>query len=131
MNQAFLYSLKVWLTTIGIAYITFIIVTFYRLAQPDHSKELDPYFGTIIFLVINAFFIPACGVYFLCVDAFIKFFDEKWKQKLSLNIFACFLVLCTFSPVLISQASDETYYPLAGFYMLFISISTWLYKPIS
>lgn len=59
MKQSLLYSLKVWLTTLGIGFVSMLVIVFYRLSRPDHSKELDPFFSTIVFIIVNALFLPA------------------------------------------------------------------------
>jgi hypothetical protein len=130
MKHAIRYSVKVWLTTIGIAYVCMLAVIFYRLSQPNHSKELDPFFGTIIFIPANLFFMPAWAALCFCVIPITEWYNKLWKQKVALNVLTCILVLFTFSPMFINHTSDRTYYPLAGFYLIAVSISTWLFSPI-
>jgi hypothetical protein len=130
MKQALLYGLKVWITAIGIAYASMLLVIFYRLSQPGHPKELDPFYGTILFVVGNIFFLPAWAAFCFCSRSITKLLKVNWKQKAVLNAIAWILLILTFSPLFISYASDETYYPIAGFYLAAISIGTWLYRPV-
>lgn len=132
MKQAFIYSSKVWLTAITLmAVSTMIFFTYHYETRPPGRHVIDdpgPILGTILLSILSLFFVPAWGVFCVCIRPVVRSVKGYYRQKLVLNSICIVLVLATFSPLFITHASDETYYPLAGCYLVFVSISVWLNK---
>ena len=129
MKQVFIYSLKVWLTTIAIAYVALLSMVFYGLSKSDHSKELDPYFATFAFFIINLMFLPAWFVFTWCVKPITKRVVIGWKQKALLCVVASILIGCTVTPLVVTTYPDVTYYEIGLWYLACMMISIWIYNP--
>ena len=125
------YSLKVWLTTLGIAFVAMLGMVFYRLSKPDHSKELDPFFATIAFIIINILFLPAWIVFTFSTKFITKRVSIGWKQKISLCIVAFILIAFTVTPFVVVTYPDLSYYEIGLWYLLCMIVSIWIYNPTS
>jgi len=129
MKQAFLYTLKVWLTTIGIAYIVMLALIFYKLSKPDHTRELDPVFGTIVFLIVNVLFLPAWVGFAFGIMPITKRRLAVRKQQALLSGLAFILLACIVAPLSIVIYPDVSYDGIGLFYLICMIVSIWIHKP--
>ena len=129
-TSIYIYGTKVWLTAYGVVYICMLAMTFYGLSKPDHAKEgLDPFFATIVFAILSISLLPSWLIFCLCVNSITKHVQDIKKLKTMFTWRAALALLANFSPALLGHVSDETYYPLLGFYVVITGIAVWLYKP--
>jgi len=129
MKPALSYTLKVWLTTLGIAYVVLLIMVFYGLSKPDHSKELDPFFATYSFLMLNLVFLPAWFVFALCITPITKRVLVAWRQKVVFCAMAIIVIASTVIPLSIMIYPDVTYYQIGTCYLACMFVGIWLYSP--
>ena len=120
MKQAFLYTLKVWLTTIGIAYIVMLALIFYKLSKPDH---------TIVFLIVNVLFLPAWVGFAFGIMPITKRRLAVRKQQALLSGLAFILLACIVAPLSIVIYPDVSYDGIGLFYLICMIVSIWIHKP--
>jgi len=129
MNPQFSYTLKVWVTTLAIMFVSIETMIFYGLAQPNHSKEwLDPFFGALVCLILTLVFLPSFIVFIFLVKPISTRFVNTLKVKITLSVAAGLLISITVVLLLIYTYPGTTYLWIGLFYFACMLVGLWVFK---
>ncbi len=137
--HVFKYALKVWLSSICLAALLFVIawsVMQYRNQGITLSHIIGHYILLLLFVMITVLIsAPALGIFYLLILLGVKLLNSYRALKIWFNAAGLLVTLTTFGLIFSFYPDyDKAFYlPLIAAYCAIISICVWFYKlkPIS
>lgn len=130
----FKYTLKVWVSSICLAALLFMIVWSvmqYRNQGITLSHVIGHYIMLLLFGVITALVsAPALGIFYLLILLGVKLLNSYRALKIWCNAAGLLVTLATFGLIFSFYPDyDKAFYlPLIATYCVIISVCVWFYK---
>jgi formate hydrogenlyase subunit 3/multisubunit Na+/H+ antiporter MnhD subunit len=130
MKQAFIYSTKVWATTLVILCIILIFFSIYHsntngISRYEGTDESSPLFIGFIGFMLFCILLPSWLIFTCSVYVITKNIKDS-RQKVLLNLVAVLLI--TITVYLVANDLLSVFWEIASSGGLLVSINVWLYK---